>query len=700
MTRELLGGGIAGLALLALGAGCGPAPRPSVVLVSIDTLRADHVGAYGAGGAATPTLDALAARGVRFEQAMSPVPLTLPAHATLLTGQLPPHTGVRLNGVHALPAEATSLAERMKEAGHDTGAVVGAVVLAPEYGLSQGFDHYDAPRAGRSAGVGGYLERTAEDVTERALAWLADRDGPFFLWVHYYDPHREFRPPSPYRERFAERPYDGEIAYVDAQLGRLLAAVEAQAGPGGAVVAVTADHGESLGEHGERSHGLTLYDAVLRVPLLVAGPGVPAGVVVEEVVSLADVPATLWRLAAGASWPAGRDLAALWRPERPAAPDTGERSSAGAYAETLLTRHSHGWAPLYSVRVDGERYVRAPRPELYRLADDPGERRDRLASPAASAARARARELDAQIDEVLAGEVAGRERALDPATRAELSALGYVLPERPAEATGRDPKDGLPVLRDAEEAMRLFDRGELAAAARRLEGALAREPDSPALHALAARVAARQGRLADAAGHVERALAGSPGHAGHLSLRGMIGLQRGRAAAAETDFRASLDADPNRAEARAGMLWVALRAGDGAAAEAHAARAAELAGSDWRVHQWLASLWSQAGRFDRALAAADAGRAVDPGRPALAAERAVALVGLGRASEAAAALARAGELAREPTLRNRLAVARARAGDPAGARERLAALVAEHPDFAPARRNLASLDRALAARTP
>jgi arylsulfatase A-like enzyme len=263
----LAAGGIAALGCNRVDLAASPdSGRPSVLLVTIDTLRADHVGVYGAVQAETPRLDALAAAGTRFENAIASTPLTLPSHASLLTGLDPPRHGVRHNGVYRLDGEIETLAERFRAAGYATGAVTGAVVLARRYGLDQGFQSYDDGTSSRRSGAGGFLERRAAEVTERALAWLAQATRPFFLWVHYYDPHHDYRPPQPFAERFSASPYDGEIAYVDTQLGRLLDGLE----PGGShretLILVTSDHGESLGEHGESTHAYTLYDAVLRVP--------------------------------------------------------------------------------------------------------------------------------------------------------------------------------------------------------------------------------------------------------------------------------------------------------------------------------------------------------------------------------------------------------------------------------------------------
>ena len=245
--------------------------RPSLLLVSIDTLRADHVGVYGAVDARTPVIDRLAAEGTRFTTAIASAPLTLPSHASILTGLYPPHHGVRYNGISRLLPSFDTLTERLRDAGYATGAVVGSAVLAGKYGLDQGFDHYDDDTRSR----GDPAERPASEVTDGALAWLEHAERPFFLWVHYYDPHERYAPPAPFADRFAGRPYDGEVAYVDAELGRLFDSLAARGELDEALIVVTSDHGESLGEHAELTHSYSLYDAVLAVPLVFRGPGVP-----------------------------------------------------------------------------------------------------------------------------------------------------------------------------------------------------------------------------------------------------------------------------------------------------------------------------------------------------------------------------------------------------------------------------------------
>src|SRR5262245_36660693 len=254
---------------------------PNLLLVTIDTLRADHVGSYGAANAATPILDGLAQRGVRFESAHASVPLTGPSHATILTGLYPPVHGVRDNILFSLDSRHRTLASRLKSAGYRTAAFVGAYPVAATFGFRQGFDSWsenfkESPIPGSGA------QRPANEVVDDALGWLArPGTGPFFAWLHFYDPHAPYDPPEPYRSGFAGRLYDGEIAFADAELGRVFAWLQTSGHESDTVVAVLSDHGESLGEHHEVTHAVLLYEATLHVPFLITGPGVPVGRAVE-----------------------------------------------------------------------------------------------------------------------------------------------------------------------------------------------------------------------------------------------------------------------------------------------------------------------------------------------------------------------------------------------------------------------------------
>src|SRR5215212_5202740 len=276
-----------------------PSRPPNVLLITLDTLRADHVGAYGSRAGSTPAIDSIAARGVRFEQAGSAVPLTLPSHATILSGLLPLHHGVRNNGAGSFPSDRPTLATLFSEKGYRTAAFLGAFVLDRRFGLNRGFDVYD-DEIPRDPTLGDHLEaeRRGDAVADRAAAWLSQPDSrPFFAWVHLYDAHAPYTPPEPFRTRYAASAYDGEIAFVDQQIGRLLAALEQSGQRDRTIIVVTGDHGEALGEHGELTHGLLLYEGTLRVPLIIEAPGTLDPHVVTTPVSLADVAPTVAGLA-------------------------------------------------------------------------------------------------------------------------------------------------------------------------------------------------------------------------------------------------------------------------------------------------------------------------------------------------------------------------------------------------------------------
>src|SRR3954465_1467078 len=366
------------LASLVLAVGCrapssrsSPPDRPNVLLVTIDTLRADHVGCYGYTNASTPTIDALAKRGVRFETAVAHVPLTGPSHASILTGQIPLGHGFRNNSGFTLSPQVKTAAEDFRQAGYRTAGFVSGFPLDRRFGFSRGFDDYDdhLPK-GNDRRRTPYVERFADATTDAALRWLEARttgSGPWFLWVHYYDPHAPYEPPPDLAARFSPSPYDGEIAFVDRELQRLLSAVSTRGDTGRTFTLVTADHGESLGEHGEGTHGLFVYDATLHVPWIMAGPGIPAGRVVPTVARSIDVLPTLLDYA-GLRPPAPMDGRSL----RPAA-DGQSMSDAPAYSESLYPELELGWAPLHAMRLGRFKLIDAPRAELYDVLADRGE---------------------------------------------------------------------------------------------------------------------------------------------------------------------------------------------------------------------------------------------------------------------------------------------------------------------------------------
>jgi len=663
-----------------------PAPgRPNLLLVTIDTLRADHVGAYGAALARTPTVDRLAAEGTRFETAIASAPLTLPSHASILTGLYPPHHGVRYNGVSRLRPSFETLTERLRDAGYATGAVVGSYVLAGKYGLDQGFEHYDDDTRSR----GDPAERPASEVTDGALAWLEGAERPFFLWVHYYDPHKEYAPPPPFATHFAGRPYDGEIAYVDSQLGRLLEALTARGELDETLIAVTSDHGESLGEHAELTHSYSLYDAVLAVPLVFHGPGVPPARVVKGVVRTVDVAPTLSSLLdlAPLGESDGADLSPLWS-------DSSPPSNRLAFAETLATRLEHGWSPLFAIRTPSHHYVRAPRPELYELASDPGQLHNQLEiQPEAKMAGA----LDAEIARILADEVDAAEQVVDDDSRDQLRSLGYLIPERELPETGIDPKDGLLALRDLdiEAGDAAFSRHDLVRAEAIFSRIVERLPGSAYARAMLALCYLQTGQAPKAIPHLEMARRLSPELGDHYTaLLGDALLLTGDLDAALEAYRKAARMNPENPNAQIGLMLGALRGGSIAEAEAHAARARQITlDRGGGAHLHIGRNWERLGELDRARVSFEHALALDPGSPLAHLDLAIVLVRLGHFDQAESHLEAAGSLRADPSARNRLGTAYASAGQVDRAEAILRELISEYPDYPSPRRNLAVLLR-------
>ncbi len=531
-----------------------PGPPPSVLLVTFDTLRADRVGVYGDAAARTPHLDRLAREGVRFERAYSAAPVTLPAHATLFTGLLPPEHGVRGNGSFALGSGPRTLAEALRGRGLRTAAFVGAFPVAQRFGLGRGFDRYDDAFS-RAPGLHfDFAERRADRVVEAAESWLQANAGPVFVWVHLYDPHAPYDPPEGYGQ--GDR-YRGEIAFADAMFGRLLAVWEARPGP--AFVAATSDHGEAFGERGEESHGLFVYDTTLRVPLLLRGPGLPAGRRVAEAVGLVDLPATLCELAGAGAFP-GRSLSELW--SKQAAAGESAQARGPLYAETLAPRLDFGWSELRAWRDGRFKYVRAPRPELFDLEDDPQELRN-LASSKPEQLAGMEQALAAKLERM--GEAQSRS-PIDVEAAERLRSLGYV--QGPGGAgSGADPKDRTEVARRIAAATGPFRGPEDVVAIYRELAAL--DPGNPLVDFRLADALLRAGRPREAI-PVFRRVTG----AGARTADPFVGLATAYAQADQLDeARAALEqalrVDPASAQAHFNLGELARARGDADRARTH-----------------------------------------------------------------------------------------------------------------------------------
>jgi arylsulfatase A-like enzyme len=429
------------VALAATLAGCTKPAADNLLFISFDTTRADHLSAYGYRGLTSPAVASLAKRGAKFLRAYSDVPSTLPAHSTMFTGLLPPEHGVRCNGKYRLPAARTTLAELLSGAGFDTAAVLGAFPLDSRFGLDQGFAVYDDDfassaltakrRKGRMDDPGFWIghefvdfERGADEVTNRAIGWLSGRKSPWFLFVHYFDPHWPYEPPDAFAAAH-ESAYDAEIASADYELGRLLDVVDGM--PGRTLVVFTADHGEGLGDHGEQLHNRFLYDSTLHVPLIMALEGtIEHGLEIGEPVGHVDLFGTLLELlgvkAPGPS--SGRSLVPLF--------DGGKLAPTPLYAETLVPTLERPLGievralvdgPLKLVRTDtigGQVTV-----ELYDLIADPGETND-LSRVDAERTRKLLAALDARRSELERSAVPPEPLAVDEGTEQRLKSLGYL----------------------------------------------------------------------------------------------------------------------------------------------------------------------------------------------------------------------------------------------------------------------------------
>ena len=590
-----------------------PAEGWNLLLVTLDTLRADRLGCYGRAGAETPALDALAARGVRFAQAQSAVPLTLPSHTTMLTGLLPPRHGLRDNGQGTLPSDVTTLASRLAGAGYRTGAFVGAFVLDHRYGLSRGFGTYDDEIPRRSAEL--EAERAGSVVVDRALAWWDRLPGaargattgpahPWFIWVHLYDPHAPYQPPEPYRSRHPGDPYGGEVAATDAQVARLLLAIERRGETARTLVAVAGDHGESLGEHGELTHGLLLYQGTLRVPLLLAAPGVLSPRVEREPMGLVDLAPTLSALLGQPLEPPrdGRDLSrALLSAEALPRGDL--------YAETRYPA-TFGWSPLFALRRARLKYVEAPRPELYDLDVDPAEARD---------VRALRRREAAALAEALAS--LGKEQrqaapaAADEESRARLQALGYAVPAGAGRPGARDPKDAIHLFRAFEEAHAAEQEGRPAAAAALLEPLLAEDPGNAVFRSRYARLLRDQGRLDEALPLYRQAAALSPADPQVWYELATSLQQAGRSEEARAAFEEALRHDPGRPQAHNSLAIALAGAGRLGEATEHLRAALAVDPRDAQVWNNLGNVLRDLGSPDEAAAAYQKAIALDPRYP-------------------------------------------------------------------------------------
>ena len=631
-------------------AGCSrrpePEPKPeskqarrdvNVLLVTIDTLRADYLSCYGSPAISTPSIDRLAARGVRFDQAFVQVPLTAPSHASILTGTYPKIHNLRDMGGFVLDARVPTLATILGQAGLQTAAFIGAAVLDHSYGLNRGFSTYaDEMKndAGDSKVPGVVAEVRGEMVTRRALEWLDRRDGSrsFLLWAHYYDPHFPYDPPQPFRGQYPKNSYGGEVAYTDEQVGRLLEGLRDRRVLDNTLVVLMADHGESLGEHGEYTHGVFLYDATMRIPLIVAGPGVPAGRVVSQQVRSIDVLPTIAEFLDVSAGGRAQGVS-LW----PAIAGGKRVETNDCYMETIYPKTRLGWSELRGMRTDEWKLIVGPKPELYRVVEDRVEQNNLVAQHPAEADRLRKKMWESAESPQDRAEL--KPQPVDEERRRQLQALGYLnVGRRPVrlDMSGPDPKDRIAILEALERAADALNQDRYRPALQLLEKiapedrtnpliytylglcyqrlnqfdkaestyleAIRQKADSDETHAELGEIYVRNGALERAVESMERAAALNPANLDNMNNLANAYLQLGRPEQCERVLRAILTQNDRHAAAHNLFGIVEVQRGRPAEARGHFERAVECNPDLAEGYMNLGLLAQNAGQIKPALA--------------------------------------------------------------------------------------------------
>ncbi len=466
---------------IACGIPC-PIDSTNIVLVTLDTLRADHLGCYGYNAIKTPNIDRLAQDGILFTNVYSPVPLTLPSHVSIMTSQYPTKHGIQNNGTFVLPDSAKTLAEILKDSGYKTGAVIASYVLASNFGMNQGFDDYDEDvyqnMDKMQINIPNY--RTGKVVTDSAKGWLSqNHKKPFFLWVHYFDPHTPYDPPPPFDQSYKGSPYDGEIAYTDQCLGQLFKEMKKLSLLENTCIIVVGDHGEGLWEHNEKEHGVFIYDTTLRVPLIMCYPKLfKKGNKITSLVRTIDIMPTILELLdirVKGDDLQGMSLVSLLTGKE-------KQTNLNLYCESRYSKLSFNWAPLEGiVTFDGWKYINAPKPELYHLEKDPHEKENLLLKDPGKAKliKERFQKLKKDLSIKSLEQEGARTIVVSPEMRERLSSLGYISysgSNNEADSLLPDPKDKTSLLAQIEAAQDLEAKGEIGQAIHNYEEALREDP--------------------------------------------------------------------------------------------------------------------------------------------------------------------------------------------------------------------------------
>jgi arylsulfatase A-like enzyme/tetratricopeptide (TPR) repeat protein len=562
-------------------------------LITIDTLRADRVGAYGSTTVKTPALDAIAARGIRFNAAYAPVPLTLPSHTSMLSGRLPVAHSVRTNDGYRVPPAVPLVAETLRQTGYRTAAFVGSIVLSATSGINRGFETFDDDMGERS-------ERRCEEVVQRATAWVSTVGSErYFLWVHMNDPHLPYDPPQPFASRYSSSPYDAEVAYTDQCVGELVGELGRLGVSDRSAIIVAADHGEGLGDHGESSHGVLVYDSTIRVPLLVRPPGGQAPSTIATPVSLAQIAPTLL------------DLARIPNPETRSSLLAAGSGGGLAAAETLYTAQQLGWSPLYAMRSGSLKVIDAPTLQLYDVDRDPRETRNLATASSAAAERLRDR-LRREMQAAARSATSPAPSTVDEEATRKLASLGYVsgsgsLAAGAISVEGPDPNVRIDVWEEDERGLRLSNGGDHVAASAVFESVLKKDPDNALALKFLGAAALERGDLVHAIEYNERAAASGLHEADVLSNLALAYLRGGRTAAALAAARKAVSADAQHRAARANLVLILetigssrARAHDDVGAAAAFREAAAVDPSNLNVVERLAAVLHRSGQLDEA----------------------------------------------------------------------------------------------------
>lgn len=601
--------GIATLGAAARGAPATSLPKasaeqPNVILVTIDTLRSDRLECYGYTRIKTSSIDSLASEGIRFTEAVAQVPLTLPSHCSILTGTYPTFHGVHDQTGH-LPKNRTTLAQLLKAQGYSTAAFVSSFVLNSQFGLNQGFDHFDDAFDNGRVSRADELKRTGDQTLSRALAWMARLEGAkFFVWLHFYDPHAPYTPPEPFRSEYAGRPYDGEIAFVDSLIGELTSFLKNKGWYSQTLLIFAADHGEDLGDHGENTHGFFVYDSTLRIPLIIKAPGGKfGGTVISEPVQSVDIAPTILQIL---SLPPGLEMQG--KSLLPLIMHKGWRANP-AMGETYYPYFHFGWSPLLFLRTDRYKYIDAPNPELYDLQRDPREIRNLF-----STHRSLAYDLRKQLLELLSrfragGSPSAPARPLDEPAWEKLKSLGYVAYEsgRAVSESGDyrklpDPKEKLGIYNRFQSALLDEQNDRLRDAIRKFRQLTDLDANLVDAHIDLGLCYKRLGQYDSAVEEFKKALLRDPRNTiATYNLAHTYALA-GRTDEAVAGFRRTLQISPYESKAFTGLGIANQLRGDIKQAMAEYERALQINPSDWTALANLGSAFLSQGNTGKAIA--------------------------------------------------------------------------------------------------